>query len=469
MTDIADRAAQAPGQAAFAGLAPRPSAAELGEARHAEPREHGRLAKGLSQTVPLLLVGTMAMTMNLTGPIEPAQAKKPIKPDSATSGLRSSLREAIAAAGTRQAQPSTEAADVTTAVAPATYRVEAGDTVSAIAGRYGLSTASVLALNGLSWSSLIFPGQVLTLANGPVAAVPSAPPTDTGSTRYTIVTGDTISRIAARYGVSTQSVLTANGLGWSSIIYPGQSIAIPGQPVPAPAPAPAPAPVVETPPVAGPPAAPVVEAAPAPVVEAPAPPAPANGSYLIVSGDTITAIAARYGISIQSLLDANGLSYSSIIYAGRTLVIPGVATASTGGSSMVLTDEMAANARTIIDVGRRLGVPEQGIVIALAAAMQESSMRNLPYGDRDSLGLFQQRPSAGWGSPDQLQAPDYAASLFYGGPGNPNTGRTRGLLDIPGWQSMTVTQAAQAVQISAYPDAYAKWEASARAWLAQLG
>ncbi len=65
--------------------------------------------------------------------------------------------------------------------------------------------------------------------------------------------------------------------------------------------------------------------------------------------------------------------------------------------------------------------------------------------------------------------PTYAAELFYGGPSNPNRGRTRGLLDIPGWQAMTVTQAAQAVQISAAPNAYAKWETFARSWLAQLG
>jgi hypothetical protein len=65
--------------------------------------------------------------------------------------------------------------------------------------------------------------------------------------------------------------------------------------------------------------------------------------------------------------------------------------------------------------------------------------------------------------------PAYAARAFYGGANNPNAGRTRGLLDIPGWQGMSVTQAAQAVQISAYPDAYAKWEVSARAWLPQLG
>src|SRR5690606_9623698 len=124
--------------------------------------------------------------------------------------------------------------------------------------------------------------------------------------------------------------------------------------------------------------------------------------------------------------------------------------------------EMAGNARTIVSVGRSLGVSDYGIVIALATAAQESTLRNLTWGDLDSVGLFQQRPSAGWGSVHELTTPDHAARLFYGGPGNPNAGNTRGLLDIPGWQSMSVTQAAQAVQISAFPDAYAKWETSAR-------
>ena len=121
------------------------------------------------------------------------------------------------------------------------------------------------------------------------------------------------------------------------------------------------------------------------------------------------------------------------------------------------------------NVSTVMGTAQAGGVIALAAAMQESGLENLAYGDRDSVGLFQQRPSAGWGTVAQLENPTYAAELFFGGPSNPNKGRTRGLLDIPGWQSMTVTQAAQAVQISATPNAYAKWEASARAWLAQLG
>lgn len=125
---------------------------------------------------------------------------------------------------------------------------------------------------------------------------------------------------------------------------------------------------------------------------------------------------------------------------------------------------MRTHASTIIEVGRNLGVPEYGIVIALATAMQESSLRNLSWGDRDSVGLFQQRPTSGWGTAADLQIPRHAATLFYVG----RSGYTRGLLNIRGWEGMTLTRAAQAVQISAYPDAYAKWEVSARAWYSDL-
>ncbi|WP_328463588.1 hypothetical protein OHA21_38335 [Actinoplanes sp. NBC_00393] len=112
--------------------------------------------------------------------------------------------------------------------------------------------------------------------------------------------------------------------------------------------------------------------------------------------------------------------------------------------------EQVGNATVIVAVGQRLQVPARGQVIAVATAMQESSLINLPGGDRDSVGLFQQRPSQGWGTPAQLQDPQHAATKFY----------TK-LLAVPGWQTMTVTAAAQAVQISAYPDAYAKWEPDA--------
>ncbi|MDP4899657.1 MAG: peptidoglycan-binding protein, partial [Pontimonas sp.] len=138
------------------------------------------------------------------------------------------------------------------------------------------------------------------------------------------------------------------------------------------------------------------------------------------------------------------------------------------GSVTPLNDERRTNAQIIVNVGREMGISDYGIVIALATAMQESSLRNINWGDRDSVGLYQQRPSSGWGTVEQIMDPAYATRLFFGGPNNPNKGKTRGLLDISGWESMALTVAAQRVQISAYPDAYAKWEPSAWAWLYEL-
>lgn len=109
------------------------------------------------------------------------------------------------------------------------------------------------------------------------------------------------------------------------------------------------------------------------------------------------------------------------------------------------------NASTIKQTGLNLKVPEPGEVIAIATALQESSLRDLDHGDRDSLGLFQQRPSQGWGTRSQILDPIHASSTFY-----------RHLLTIPGWRTISVAQAAQAVQRSAYPTAYAKWEPLAR-------
>ncbi|MBL7253326.1 peptidase M23 [Paractinoplanes lichenicola] len=107
--------------------------------------------------------------------------------------------------------------------------------------------------------------------------------------------------------------------------------------------------------------------------------------------------------------------------------------------------EQVANARLIVTVGHDRRVPGAAQVIAVATAIQESSLRNLKGGDRDSIGLFQQRPSQGWGTPKQLSDPAYQTNKFYDK-----------LLRIDGWQKMRVTEAAQAVQISAFPEAYQK-------------
>ncbi len=123
--------------------------------------------------------------------------------------------------------------------------------------------------------------------------------------------------------------------------------------------------------------------------------------------------------------------------------------------------EQVSIAAVIIDVGAARGVPTWGWVIALATAMQESGLRNLPHqgaaNDHDSLGLFQQRPSQGWGTPEQLADPAYQAGKFYDK-----------LLTVPGWQSMPLTDAAQAVQVSAYPNAYAQWTDDATRLVEQL-
>jgi murein DD-endopeptidase MepM/ murein hydrolase activator NlpD len=109
-------------------------------------------------------------------------------------------------------------------------------------------------------------------------------------------------------------------------------------------------------------------------------------------------------------------------------------------------------AATVIAVGRHLEVPTRGWAVALAAGLQESALRPLRYGDRDSLGVFQQRTA--WGTVADRMDPRTSAVMFYTG----SHARQPGLLDIPGWAGMSITQAAQAVQVSAYPEAYAKWE-----------
>lgn len=119
------------------------------------------------------------------------------------------------------------------------------------------------------------------------------------------------------------------------------------------------------------------------------------------------------------------------------------------------------NATTIVQVGLALGISERGLIVALATAMQESKLYNLGYlganNDHDSLGLFQQRPSMGWGSEAQVTDPVYSATAFYSA-----------LQRVPGWESMAVTVAAQSVQRSAFPDAYAKWEVDATALTQQV-
>ena len=127
------------------------------------------------------------------------------------------------------------------------------------------------------------------------------------------------------------------------------------------------------------------------------------------------------------------------------------------------SDEQINNARIIAQVGRQLGASSRDIQIALMTAFQESGLRNLDYGDRDSVGLFQQRNA--WGSTADRMNPAKSAKMFFTG----GAQGQRGLFDIKNRNSLELWQAAQKVQVSAFPRAYAKWEGSARALMGKLG
>jgi hypothetical protein len=122
--------------------------------------------------------------------------------------------------------------------------------------------------------------------------------------------------------------------------------------------------------------------------------------------------------------------------------------------SIDMTPERLDNAKQIVEAGKQMNMPPRAWVIAVATSMQEAKLENLGHlgdsNDHDSLGLFQQRPSSGWGTAEQITNPNHSAKSFY-----------QGLKDVPGYQTKPLSDAAQTVQVSAYPDAYAKWEKQA--------
>ena len=127
------------------------------------------------------------------------------------------------------------------------------------------------------------------------------------------------------------------------------------------------------------------------------------------------------------------------------------------GTRWLLSPVQSDNAALLTAVSVRRALPARAATIAIATALQESKLVNLSYGDRDSVGLFQQRPSQGWGTAEQIMDPVYSAGRFYDG-----------LVAIAGYQDLPITDAAQKVQRSAFPEAYAQHEALARAWASAL-
>ncbi len=163
------------------------------------------------------------------------------------------------------------------------------------------------------------------------------------------------------------------------------------------------------------------------------------------------AVVAIGAVGALALAVGAGISWISGKEFGPLLPPREQCEATVSGGTVVLDLEQAESAAIIVGIAVRRGLPSRAATIALATAYQESGLRNVTHGDRDSLGLFQQRPSQGWGTAKQVQDPHYAAAKFYDA-----------LVKVKNYQKLAVTVAADRVQRSAFPNAYADHEADAR-------
>jgi len=181
------------------------------------------------------------------------------------------------------------------------YVVQRGDTLFSIARNFGVTVQAILNANGLTNPNFIFVGQRLTIPTGGGSSGGSPPPATGGST-YVVQPGDYISLIARRLGVSVAAILAANNISNPNLIFAGQVLVIPGgsggTPVPTSAPTSAPPSGTPVPPATG-------------------------GKYTVVRGDTLNAIARRFGVTVQAIMSANGLTNPNLIFVGQVLTIPG--------------------------------------------------------------------------------------------------------------------------------------------------
>jgi cell wall-associated NlpC family hydrolase len=170
----------------------------------------------------------------------------------------------------------------------------------------------------------------------------------------------------------------------------------------------------------------------------------------------IAAVCVAALVLVVALIGAAGAGAVGFLGFGSNAGGPVCASGAAGvgtdlGDGEKLDSQQIANARIIYSTGVSMNIPPYGETIAIATAIQESRLINLTTAtDHDSLGLFQQRPSQGWGTPAQITDPVYASTKFY-----------QALARVPGWQALPLAAAAQAVQESGYPSAYSQWQVAA--------
>lgn len=365
-------------------------------------------------SLPMIAATTAALPAVVLSSLALAQPAAAEPPARAVPATLAAAMKAQAAQATAALIP---ASSVSTAIpaafkparpaAPAVYTIARGDTISAVAGRFGLNTSNVLKLNNLRANTVIYPGQKIKLSGSPAAAPASASapaaPSAAGAT-YTVKPGDTLGAIASKHRVSLANVLSWNNLNMRSIIYPGQKIKVGGGSASAPA---APAPV-----------APLANSSAA---------APASGSYTIKAGDTLSGIASRHGVKLSDLLSANRMNLGTVIYPGNKLALPSAgqrapqpaasvtplvpssflgfrypaAVVSSANKNKALLNASPVPSREqmrriVADTARAMGVQPS---LALAFAHQESGFDQRAVSPANAIGTMQVIPSSGqWAS-----------------------------------------------------------------------
>ena len=347
--------------------------------------------------IPAVMMSALALAEPAqAAPVGPNATLFPQLPLQAIKNLTAETSGVVAPSQLAAQIPFTIAAESSV---PSVHRIEAGDTVSSIAARYGLAVDEVLRVNNLQSSSLIFAGEELRLPTGVSSAPDAAPSAPSGT--YTVAAGDTLSGIAASHGVSLESVLAANNLTLTSIIRPGQDIALSGGSV-----------------------------AGAPASAAPVSAAPAAAGHTVAAGDTLSGIAASHGVSLADLMAANGMDGSSVLYPGDVVSLPGAGVTTLGAAPAeaapadlvpntflhyTYPDRVVADANANKHALNAASVPSradmQQIVaqtaaqmgvdpaLAMAFSFQESGFDQRAVSPANAIGAMQVIPSSGdWAS-----------------------------------------------------------------------